>query len=459
MPRVRHLLAPVIAAAVVVGASSCSLSSDAADGTTPIVVGYQSKTINTVTAGTLLRARGDFERRLAELGKANGKTYDVRWEDYDTGAPITTGMIAGKIDIGSMGDYPLLVNGSRANASDSTATSILSITGSSPTGSLNMIVTRPDSPIRSVSDLRGKRVSASVGSAGHGTAIAALDRAGIPAGDVDVTNQQPQIGATALESGKVDALAQFVAWPGLLVFQHKAKLVYDGAELGRPTLHGTIARNSFIKQQPEVVEAFLKAQLDATAALVHDPLKAAEQVAEHSGLPAEVVYLYNGPGGTDFNPAIKPSLTAALADDLPYLTSIGSFPNPVDLSSFVDDGPLRRAVAATGGDYRALVDRAGNESVAVGEVWYGGSRATKTSDDTGVLRLIRSARNNGTAVKAAYVTDPVLGTRWFADHAVWLREGDRFQAFTTSDSAEKYRSTHPDAAPVTYDEAVSQVTP
>lgn len=457
MPRIRHLLSPVLAVAVGVGATACSLSPDDAGDTTRIVVGYQSKTINTVTAGTLLRARGDFEKRLEQAGEASGTRYSVRWEDYDTGAPITTGMIAGKIDIGSMGDYPLLINGSRANADPATATSILSVTGSSPKGSLNMVVAQPDSPIDSVADLRGKRVSASVGSAGHGTLVAALDQAGIPADQVEVANQQPEVGASTLESGKTDALAQFVAWPGLLVFQNKAKLIYDGAQLGRPTLHGTIARNTLVKDRPEVVEAFLKAQLDATAALVADPLAAAKQVADASGLPPEVVYLYNGPGGTDFNPALKPSLIEALAADKPYLQSIGSFPNPVDLDGFVDDAPLRSAVADTGGDYPALLQRAGNESVAVGEVWYDGLDTAKTDDATAVLRLVRDAKAQNKKVTAAYVTDPVLGTRWFADHSVWLRDGDRFEAFTTADSARTWRESHPGAVAVGYDEAISQV--
>ncbi|MCF8568928.1 ABC transporter substrate-binding protein [Gordonia sp. HY002] len=445
-----------LTAAAALTVSGCSLSpGDSSDATT-VVVGYQSKTINTVTAGTLLRERGDLEKRLDEVTERTGEKFTVRWEDYDTGAPITTGMIAGKIDIGSMGDYPMLINGSRANANPATATSILAVTGSSPRGSLNMVVTRPDSPIRSLGDLAGKRVSASEGSAGHGTLLTGLARDDVAG--VDVTNQQPQVGASALESGKVDALAQFVAWPGLLVFQNKARLVYDGAQLGVPTLHGTIARNGFADEHPDVVDAFLKAQLDATEALGDDPLGAAQTVAKASGLPPEVVYLYNGPGGTDFNPAIKPSLVKALEGDKPYLKSIGSFPNPVDLNTFVSDTALRKAVSETGGDYDALLNRQTNDAQANGEVWFSGSDTRKTADSTSVLRLVRDARKQGRHVTAAYITDPTLGTRWFADHAVWLRDGAAFTAFTTDDSARTYRQTHPAAVPVTYEQALNEVT-
>jgi NitT/TauT family transport system substrate-binding protein len=229
-----------------------------------VVVGYQSKTINTVTAGTLLRSLGSFEQRLKALGERTGKTYDVRWEDYPAGAPITAQMLARKIDIGSMGDYPLLINGSRAQAGGE-RTVMLSVTGYNPLGALNMVVTRPDSPAVGLADLRGKPISTSVGSAAHGTLVQALKAAGLdPKADVSVQNQDPAVGASALTSGSVAALSQFVAWPGLLVFQNQAKLVYDGSALGVPTLHGTVARSAFVDQHPEVSDEFLRAQLDAT---------------------------------------------------------------------------------------------------------------------------------------------------------------------------------------------------
>src|ERR1700722_17836349 len=179
-------------------ASGCSLESlSQASGVVNVVVGYQSKTINTVTAGTLLRAQGYLERRLADITTRTGTRYAVRWQDYDTGAPITAQMLAEKIDIGSMGDYPMLINGSKTQANPLAPTQIVSITGYNPKGALNMVVVKPDSSATTLADLAGTKVSASVGSAGHGTLVRALDRAGIAG--VEVLNQQPQIGASALE--------------------------------------------------------------------------------------------------------------------------------------------------------------------------------------------------------------------------------------------------------------------
>lgn len=53
--------------------------------------------------------------------------------------------------------------------------------------------------------------------------------------------------------------------------------------------------------------------------------------------------------------------------------------------------------------------------------------------------------------------DTELGTRWFADKAVWLRDGETFLPFTTAAAAGRYRQAHPGAQPVSYDQAVSEV--
>ncbi|MUL63273.1 ABC transporter substrate-binding protein [Mycobacterium sp. CBMA 234] len=458
-----------LAATVVLAASGCSLDSTTADANViNVVVGYQSKTINTVTAGTLLRAQGYLEHRLSDISAKSGKKYHVEWQDYDTGAPITAQMVAEKIDIGSMGDYPMLINGSKSQSNDRAKTELVSVTGYSPTGSLNMVVVSPDSSAQSLTDLAGQKVSASVGSAGHGTLVRALAKTGVSG--VEVLNQQPQVGASALESGQVKALSQFVAWPGLLVFQNKAKLLYDGAELNYPTWHGVVARRAYAAAHPEVLDAFLQAQLDATNFQNETPLAAAKIVADRSGLPPEVVYLYNGPGGTRFDTTLKPSLVDALKGDVPYLKSIGDF-DDLDVSSFVQDGPLRGALAARGRDYNTEVARTTNPAVLHGsdpvcntpvdnpalasELWLDGADTTQpAANPTCLLKAVRSAETKGAKIRAAYVPDAEFGTRWLADKSVWVQQGTEFVPFDTAAGAHRYQAAHPGSSAVTYQQAL-----
>ncbi|EDY55021.1 MULTISPECIES: ABC transporter substrate-binding protein [Streptomyces] len=425
-------------------------SAQAGDGSTvTVTVGYQSRTINTVTAGTLLRSLGYFEKELNSLH--DGRTYKVDWQDYATGAPITAQMTAGKIDIGSMGDFPLLINAARGKQLGK-PTHLVSVTGYNLRGGLNTIVTSPDSKLASLADLRGKKVSTSVGSAADGTLVRALQRAGIdPDKGIEKLNQQPAVGASALTAGSTDALSQFVAWPGLLTYQGKAKALYDGAELNLPTFHGVTAREDFAEKRPAVLEAFLKAQAEATDYLHDHPVAAAESVAKATGLPAEVVYLYNGDHGiSTFDPAVKPQLVSALKQDVSVLKA-AKLTGDIDVDSFVDDQYVRKALGA---GYAARLAAA--PAASASEVWPKGASATQSFKTPSELLAYVSAHRNG--IRGAYVPDATTGTLWFADKAIWVADGDQLLPFVAPETARAYVSAHGGARVITYADALERAS-
>ncbi len=421
-------------------------SADGNGSTVTVTVGYQSRTINTVTAGTLLRSLGYFEKQLNSLG--DGVTYKVDWQDYATGAPITAQMTAGKIDIGSMGDFPLLINAARGKQLGK-PTRLVSVTGYNLRGGLNTIVVAPDSPLTSLKDLKGKKVSTSVGSAADGTLVRALQRAGLdPAEDIEKLNQQPAVGASALDAGSADALSQFVAWPGLLAQQGKAKALYDGARLDLPTFHGVTAVEEFAKKRPAVLEAFLKAQTQATDYLDAHPVAAAEKVAKATGLPAETVYLYNGAQGiATFDPAIKPQLVAALKEDVSILKD-AKLTGDVDVDAFVDDQYVKKALGPT--PYAERL--AATPPKPAGEVWPKG--AGKTLSFPSPTALLRHVAGHRDEVRAAYVPDTTTGTPWFADRAVWVADGGALLPFVAPETARAYIAGHGGARVVPYAEAL-----
>ncbi|MEU9406024.1 ABC transporter substrate-binding protein [Streptomyces sp. NPDC048281] len=439
------------AAFLLLSLSACGGSARAGDGNTvTVTVGYQSKTINTVTAGTLLRSLGYFEQQLNALH--DGHTYKVDWQDYATGAPITAQMTAGKIDIGSMGDFPLLLNAARGKQLGQ-PTRLVSVTGYNLRGGLNTVVTAPDSKLTSLTDLKGKKVSTSIGSAADGTLVRALQRAGIdPDKGISKLNQQPAVGASALSAGSVDALSQFVAWPGLLAYQGKAKALYDGAQLDLPTFHGVTAREDFAQQRPAVLEAFLKAQAKATDYLNARPVTAAEKVADATGLPAEVVYLYNGAHGiATFDPAVKPALVSALKQDVSVLKA-AKLTGDVDVDSFVDDRYVKKALGSA--DYARRLAAAPPASVS--EVWAKGSE--KTISFASPEELLAYVAQHSGGIRAAYVPDTTTRTPWFADKAVWVADGEELLPFVTQATAQAYVDAHDGAQVVSYADALRRAS-
>lgn len=467
----------VAAAAAAVALSSVLTNCAVFDSETVVVnVGYQSKTINTINAGTLMRDRGEFEKALDRLGEQTDTKYKVVWQDFSSGAPLTAAMIASHVDIGSMGDYPLLTNGSKTQKYDDAATEFIATTGYSLRGSLNQVVVPTDSPATSLADLKGKQISTSLGSAGDGMLSTALQKFGLGASDVHVANQDPSIGAAAIEGHQVDALAQFVPWPQLVIFRNQGRLLYDGGDNNVPTFHGVVVRKQFSGAHPEVMTAFLQAMKATTDHITADPMAAALRISELTGIEPEVAYLYNGPNGlVSFDPTIKTQFQDSLTRVKEFLVKRGSVKADFDIAGFQNDTYLRELFGA---DFDSRTADVTNPSTMSGtdevcglpvsdlntasEVWFAGKTTTNLSATPSCL--LRRIADTGTAVRAAYVPDTATATKLFASHAAWVTDPNaaptsRFLPFATQDAATTYIAEHPGTEAVTYDTALLQSQP
>lgn len=474
LPRLKWRARSVaLLAALTIGGASLLTGCGLLSGPTVIVnVGYQSKTINTVNAGTLLRDSGDFENALKELGATTGTKYRVVWQDFASGAPLTAQMIATHVDIGSMGDYPLLTNGSKTRKYSDAATELIATTGYNVRGSLNQVVVRSDSTARTLADLTGKKVSTSLGSAGDGMFSTALKSSGIKKDSVHIVNQDPSIGASAIDGGQVDALAQFVPWPQLVIYRKQGRLLYDGGDNNVPTFHGVVVRRQFADGHPEVMAAFLRAMKATTDDIVAHPLKAALRVSALTGIEPEVIYLYNGPAGlVSFDMTLKEQFLAAFKTIKDYLVGRGSVTSDFDVPGFVNDSYVRQLFGNEYAQRRASVanpmtltgfdDVCGlpvNDPALASELWASGATTTDVAATPSCLLRRLSATPS---VRAAYVPDTLTRLRIFADHAVWLQDPaapptQRYKPFATSAGADTYRASHPQALTVGYVAAVAQ---
>lgn len=453
----------LFAVALMLAVSACSTSNSDSD-TVKVAIGYQSKTINTVTAGTLMRELGLLDEELDKASKASGKKYEVSWHDFASGPPLTAEMIAGKVDIGSMGDFPLSVNGAKTASMADVKTRWVATTGYNLRGSLNQVVVPTSSTATTVADLRGQVISTSMGSTAHGNLVSALKATGMSSQDVKLLGQDPPVGVTALESGQVAALAQFVPFPQRVVFEGKGRLLFNG-NTGVPTFHGVVANEQYYHAHPEVLQAFLAAQRRAADYLYQHPLEAAQKVAKATGLPPEVVYLYNGPNGAvTFDQTVKPQLVEAMKTGLPFLKDLGAL-TELDVDKFVDTAPLQQLLGA---DYERLTAATANPAALSGhddlcnldvtdpatasEAWPDGADTTKVAaTPTCLLRLVAA----GGTYRALYVPDTASGTRIFATSGTWVRdpalpETGRMLPFGTEADAAAYAASHPGAQVLDY---------
>ena len=138
-----------------------------------IAIGTQDTTINTATGGLLIRELKLLEKYLPHDGKYKNASYDVQWKNFTSGAPITNEMLADKLDIGSMADFPGSLNGASFDKAGRKSLFITVLQGST-LGSGNGIVVPKDSPVNSLAELRGKTISVPFASTSHGMLLRAV---------------------------------------------------------------------------------------------------------------------------------------------------------------------------------------------------------------------------------------------------------------------------------------------
>jgi NitT/TauT family transport system substrate-binding protein len=399
-----------------------------------IGIGVQNTTTNTVTGGVVIKELKLLEKHLPKTGRYKDVKFRLDWQNFTSGPPITNGMMAKKLHIGMMGDYPLLVNGATGQSQPGNETKLVAIIAYNAFGSGNGLVVHKDSPYYELADLKGKSVSVPFGSAAHGMLLQAMQSRGWPETFWNLSSQSPEVGTTNLQEKKIDGHANFVPFADLLPYRGFARKIFDGAETKVPTFHGVVVRKDFAAEYPEVVVAYIKALMEANQWVRSNPAAAMAKVEEWTRIEKEVAYLYLGPGGIHtLDPTIKPRWLDTIRIGHEVLTKLNRV-KPLDINAWVDESFVRKAFAESKLDYEAQKQTLGNYDIGgtdalcklpvtrpkeSGEVWVEGAAISPHASVVCTLASVSRAQAAGRKVKVAYVYDRALGIKVFADKAFY----------------------------------------
>jgi NitT/TauT family transport system substrate-binding protein len=435
-------------------------------------IGTQDTTTNTVTTGVVIRQLHLLEKYLPKDGKYANTKFEFDWQNFTSGPPLTNAMLADKLQIGAMGDYPLIVNGFTFQNNPDSKSRMIGVAAYNLKGSGNGIVVNKDSPYFELADLKGKVVSVPFGSAAHGMVLKAMQDRGWPADYFQLVSQSPEVGSTNLQENKIDAHADFVPFAELLPFKGFARKIFDGVETNAPTFHGIVVRTDFAEKYPEVVVAYLKAVIAANQWLRADPKLAAEKIQEWTGTAKEVVYIFLGPGGNmTTDPTIKPALIDAAVADVKVLQSLGKLKD-FDPRTWADDSYIRKAYAEMNLDYDAQLKSTANYEITgqdkfckkpitaprkAGEVWVDGEGIEPFSSASCTLAAYADLKAKGKKINVAYVFDTTRGIKLFADKAFFAMGTDNLVTpFLLKKDAEGYAAKNGGKV-MSFDEALTSV--
>jgi NitT/TauT family transport system substrate-binding protein len=453
MPKLRTVLSATSLAALV-AAGGLAQSAPASAETLTIGIGTQDTTTNTVTTGAVIRELKLLEKHLPKDGKYAGLDIKLEWQNFTSGPPVTNGMMAGKLQFGGMGDYPLVVNGYTFQNNAESKSQLIAVAAYNLYGSGNGVVVHKDSPYFALEDLKGKVLSVPFGSAAHGMVLKAMQDAKLPKDFFTLVSQSPEVGSTNLKEQKIDAHADFVPFAELLPFRGFARKIFDGVQTNLPTWHGVVVRTDFAEKYPELVDAYLQAALDAAAWVREDPKRAAEMISKWTGTDKEVVYVFLGPGGImTVDPTIKKPLIDAAKVDVKVLQDLGRM-KEFDVDPWVNDSYLRATFKKRGLDYDAQLASTANYEVKgedsfcktgikeprkAGEIWVKDGDILPFSSASCTLGAYRDFQAKGTAMNVAYVFDAARGIKLFADKAFYVAgEKSELAPFMLKSDAEAY---------------------
>jgi len=122
----------------------------------------------------------------------------VKWFEFPFGPPLLEAVNAGSVDFGYTGDAPpVFAQAAHAN--------ILYV-GAIPTrGNGQSIIVLPNSPIKTLEDLRGKKIGVAKGSSAHNLLVAALESAHVDWNEITPVYLAPADAASAFSRGAIDA--------------------------------------------------------------------------------------------------------------------------------------------------------------------------------------------------------------------------------------------------------------
>ena len=445
---IRKLGAFALAFSLIDGASAAE--------TIRVAVGTQDTTINCATGGLLIRELKLLEKYLPRDGKYKDVTYDIQWKNFTSGAPLTNEMVADKLDLGQMADFPGSLNGAAFEKAGKKSI-FLSVLSGSIQGSGNGIVVPLDSKIQALADLNGKQISVPFASTAHGMLLRALKANDIdPDRDVTIITQAPEVAGPALQAGKIDAHADFVPFAELFPWRGYARKIYDGAQASAATFHGSLVSAEFAQKYPEIVVAYLRAALEANRLFAAEPEKYSELIQQVTGVDAEVAYLFHGPLGLqtrDFT--WKPEYRQALKTSIETLRLLKKTDSNLNVDSFIDDSYLRTAYKQAGLDYEkelknydklALTSRDAvtgqpiDDVRRVAQLWIKDEPKVRSySSPEAAFADQKKLEAAGKQIRVAYAQDYETGIKLLAKLA-WFASDDkgRLHAFLQKDAAEKF---------------------
>lgn len=285
-----------------------------AQGPAPLRIGFQKGSLNLA----LLKSYGLLEQRLPGTR--------VQWTEFPAGPQLLEALALGSVDLGATGDAPPVF--AQAAGKD-----VVYIGAEPPKPDSSALLVKPDSPLKTLADIKGRRIALQKGSSAHFLTVQAVRRAGLAWADIQPVYLAPAEARAAFERGAVDAWS---VWdPYFAAAEISSELRALATSRGLSNNNTFYLASRALSRQPALVKTIFQALTDTDARVRADRRDAVQRYADFAGLPLATVFRMverrgAAPVGPLTNPLINEQQQVADA-----FAELGLIPRPIRVADAV----------------------------------------------------------------------------------------------------------------------------
>lgn len=240
----------------------------AAESLKEVRIGYQKNGVLVVA-----RQQASFEKHFAGQGIA------IKWVEFSSGPPMLEAMSAGSVDFGAVGDSPpIFAQAAGAN--------IVYAAGQPITNGQGILVPS-NSPIRTIADLKGRRLGFTKGSSAHNVVVQTLEKAGLSYSDITPVYLTPPDAGPAFANGSIDAWAIWDPYFAIGEKKQNARVLINASDVTK-TNSFFIANRSFATDHAVVLGEIAKTLSETAHWAESHRDDVAKALADVTGIPLEI---------------------------------------------------------------------------------------------------------------------------------------------------------------------------
>lgn len=255
------------------------------------------------------------------------------WTEFASGPLVNETIAAGEGDVGFMADLPAII--ARSSGQD------IQVVSGVSTGERSLaVLVRADSDIKDIKELKGKKIAYASGSYAQHLLALVLDQAGLTFDDIESINLGAADSPAALANGDVEAIVIWEQFITKLTNDGTARVLIDGTGIKKSNMI-LYSVKDFAEQNPELIEAFIKATNRGAEYIKNNPKEAAELLAKKYSVTAEEMEKIFG--NFNFSVTLTDDDVAEIVKVADYAYQAGIISNPVNGDEFINRDYLKKA--------------------------------------------------------------------------------------------------------------------